>query len=53
MPAVFRNNANAGTNGASISYTASGGADSGDDWDFIAIGPGGVSLIRTSLHVGR
>ncbi len=38
MSAMFRNNANAGTNGASVSYGASGGAGSGMDWDFIYIG---------------
>lgn len=41
MAATFRNNANGGTNGTAISYTASGGATSGDDWDFIAIGTNG------------
>lgn len=39
--ATFRNNANGGTHGAAVSYTASGGAVSGDDWDFIAIGTNG------------
>lgn len=38
MSATFRNNANAGTNGAIVSYGASGGASSGMDWDFIYIG---------------
>lgn len=41
MPAILRNNANGGTNGASVSYTASGGADSGEDWDFIYMGTNG------------
>lgn len=39
--AIFRNNANGGTHGVAVSYTASGGAVSGDDWDFIAIGANG------------
>lgn len=39
--AIFRNNANGGTNGANVSYTANGGASSGDDWDFISVGSGG------------
>ena len=38
---TFRNNANGGTNGAAVSYTASGDAVSGVDWDFIAIGTNG------------
>lgn len=39
MPGVLRNNAHAGSNSASVGYTVSGGALSGDDWDLIFTGP--------------
>lgn len=38
MPATFRNNANGGTNGGTVSYSANASAGSGMDWDFIYIG---------------
>ncbi len=41
MAAVFRNNANGGSNGMAVSYTTTGGAVSGEDWDFISIGTNG------------